>query len=174
MSQFFKSNRIIIVLAVVAVLIAFNLQTSSTKSKLETDFETWLESYENLPSEARANAGAAHVTIKSKIPAFQISWQLQEGNDSSANDKLRRILDLLREANLYSVGKVTDVSESSDGLVLTAGDAKNVFRVMLSEDDILSNVKAQNMLKLFQIYSAEKAAVPASSSSPFATSPSQL
>ena len=71
-----------------------------------------------------------------------------------AEARILRILNLLRQSNLFSLEEDSEIAPQPSLKVLVS-DGEKEFEVAIAEKDISHNVSAQSMLKLFQVFSTE-------------------
>ena len=147
-------KKIAIIALTVIALIVFNRSSVSVKSAEQVDFESWLVGVEKVFQSAEPlpeTEGVITVRVKSEIRSRPFEWTLSSSNSSpDQNDKLLRILALLRESNVFT-GPLGSRSTNSNRIQIDVNQGQRSFSALITEEDVALNVKAQNMLKLFEL-----------------------
>lgn len=151
------TRRSIVVALTLILLIAINSNARPAKTETESKYESWLKQTESLLSSPdNSPAGVPLVVIRATaLRAGQpIKWELSSSNEVfDRNDQLVRLLDLIREGNIFG-NKATSASSDPELFTITVEDAKSSFKTTVSPKDIESNLPVRNMLKLFEVYAA--------------------
>ena len=142
--------RIVVVIVAITIFIVFNASFRSERAPLQNDFDSWLKSTKEKITTSIESAPPVAVTLRSERPEFAAHWRiaLTEGGDP---ERLVRILDLAREANIFS--KAT--SRELQPLRLTVTDGSREFVATLSPSDVNGDVATGNLIRLFQLYAVE-------------------
>jgi hypothetical protein len=149
------ARRSIVAALTLLLLIAVNSTARPGKSDSETKYESWLQQTESLlDSTDNSPAGVPLVIIRATAnkDGRPIKWELTSSNETlTRNDQLVRLLDLMREANVF--GKKDFVPIDQPGhFVISVEDAKSSFKATLGPKDLEESLPARNLLKLFEVY----------------------
>jgi hypothetical protein len=146
--------RICLGLAVIAVLLAINLSKTPAKSIQQAEFEMWLMGQEELLEQAGHQPDfVSPVTLRlfSLAPDKNVDYRLSASSTLGARRALR-LLQLIREADLFSASKWETDPGIWPGFSLLIEDGQRVFKTQLRDREIEDNIPAKTMLKLFQVY----------------------
>jgi len=140
--------------AIVIMLVAVNLRGGPAKSSLQAQYEIWLMQKEPELS-APANPEAPDPGISLRLISREKGQEGDYRLAGTAGDrqKLLRLLQLVREANLFSLSKWKTGMENWPGISLMISEGERTFRTQFSFEDVEDNLPARNLLKLLQIYS---------------------
>ena len=151
------ARRSIVAVFTLTLLIAVNSTARPSKSERESQFESWLKQTEPLLDSAD-NAPAGVPLIIVRVNAARngqpIKWELSSSNDSiERNDQMVRLLNLMREANVFSKNDSPNANPTENFLI-SVEDARSSFKASLGPKELEQNIPAQNLLKLFEVYSS--------------------
>ena len=137
-----KSKLVLLALIVLTVLV-YNWNEGSRKSSAQLDFEKWLNAVE--PELAPSNES---------IPQLSLSLVNRDLNlnlivDRDNRDKVLRLFQLLREANLFSLH---GLAATPDKFQLKISSKNKEFQIAFDKNQIKKNMPARNFLKLLQLY----------------------
>lgn len=151
--------------AAVLALILFNLSIiPKKKTAVQSEFDEFVSTIEpKLHNPALTDTPLPVLVIKADAPERSLHMQLSigPGSDRTGSEKVVRILEMAKEANLFSManrepGEIQFVIETE----------KKAFRAAFNSADIDRNSQALAMLKLLQIYSQTDFAPAAPSETP--------
>ncbi|MFM1847771.1 MAG: hypothetical protein RL417_1245 [Pseudomonadota bacterium] len=142
--------RLVVLVLTGAILVLFNASYRSERAPLQNDFDSWLQSTKETIATSLETAPQISVSLISQHPDFKADWRisLNQGGDP---ERLVRILDLAKEANVFSRSR----SEDRNALRFLVSDGSREFATSLSPSDIGANVEAGNLIRLFQLYAVE-------------------
>ncbi|MDC0358421.1 hypothetical protein OAO01_06360 [Oligoflexia bacterium] len=172
MKRFLYNSAVIVTIAV--VLYVYNSNLGPQKSAMQREYETWLQGTEvDLFYRRSSKEATPRITIKllSSLPTMPGTWTLalSPKNDSkSMRDKIIRILQLVREADLFA--RKDRPQQLDQMLTFVIEGSGKTFQSYIFKDDTKSNVRLQTLMRLFKIYTAEMVE-PKSAIASIATSP---
>lgn len=139
----------IIVLSLV-VLAIFNTNLRPGISEEQAQYNQWLASVEatspNLPPVA--------LRLWRTDDAAGPDWKLKSSSDAQLSEHILRLLQLVREAELFSKEKIAKPGFEQGFINLEIEGLERHFLARVPEAFIRSNIRAQNLLRLFQEYSS--------------------
>jgi hypothetical protein len=149
------SKPAVIACAIVAVLLFFfNGRSARFETVEQRNFEQWLE-VQDRPERTTAPASAPVTNLvvslsgKRALDEPPIRWELRSSEGEEARERALRILQMAREANLFSIG-VSSVGEI--GLTLEVQEEGRVFRTVITDQITATNLRVATLLRLFQEY----------------------
>lgn len=149
---------------VIGVLVLFFLLSlalgrgGATKSSVQIAYEAWLQSINPVTRTGEFEVGKKEpitVELRSNLSSLQADWKLTEKFGPMPDQKIFRILELIKEAELFETGRAVVDSDNIPGIVVVISEGKTKLAVALDENKVASNVKAMTLLKLFEVYSTE-------------------
>ncbi len=160
----FLSPQVVIGFVVtLAGLIAFNLTRPGLQSERQAAFDTWYSS--TLPSlEVGSDAALASrkLTVKVRMRGAQGStpaseWTLPIQNLGNAEDRTRttRVLQLISEAQVFSLSPAKDPSDERGYLSLSIADGEQHFDTVVALQDVEKDIRLQNLIKLLEVFSSQ-------------------
>ena len=153
-------NRKLIILGLLAfvALLAFNLTRRPLKFIEDAAFTNWASKVEPTLGTA-VGEELPNVSIRIALPAMgknpAVKWHMASSDfvgDSSADsrEKFLRIFGMLKEANLFGLNQST---ESKDAVIVEVLTPEKEFHSSFFPSAVSSNIQAQNLLKLIELYS---------------------
>jgi len=144
------------VLAVIALIVFNRSQPREVRTPAQISFDGWLVEFRERVKQARAAASAPPpIVVKLTSPAPGAAPELSFAlTTDTFVDKMLRLLELTREANLFSRYPGNDAAK----WVFSIEDGASTFAASLSYKAVESDVQAANLLKLLQVYSQLAAA----------------
>lgn len=140
--------KIAILILTVVFLLLVNPFAESKKGRLQNDFDLWLNASRDTLSKPSLDAPPSlEISLKSDSPSRVFSWQIRASADPVVNQKILRLLQQAREANLFDIE-----SKSPKEVTLEIRDNGNDFKSSFSFADIKNNIKAAVFLELFEEY----------------------
>jgi len=140
--------KIAILALTAAFLLVVNPFAESKKGRLQNDFDSWLSaSRDVLLNSSFDEPPALEISIKSDSPSRLFSWQMKASQDPKVNQKILRLLQQAREANLFDIA-----AGKSKEVTLEVKDGDKAFISSFSFAEIKDNVKAAIFLQLFEEY----------------------
>lgn len=125
------------------------------KAATQLHFEQWLSSYEARIDESELSE-IPKISVELVSDPNSLNFSVRSEDTQDKHDQMLRLLQLTREADLFSL----DNSASSSDFKLTLKIGSKTFVSSLLNDDIISNVPAENLFQLLQIYVAQETAKP--------------
>jgi hypothetical protein len=154
------------VLIVLLVILLFSRSLPPSRSEQQQGFDKWLEAKEKVLNEISAHAldetRGARLNAADPMPVLTLqfvnqkeagpaSYKLVTTGSSKSIEKALRLLQLMREADLFSIGDRSDFSRQSERYVLvTVQDGDTLFKSSIREGDLGGNMQALLLLKLFK------------------------
>lgn len=142
------SYKIIWASSLITVLVLYNICVTPRRSALQLRFDGWLTS-----------RPAAVVSLRGSLAGEPLEWRLDAKESSRRADQVLRVLELVRESNIFSksarpVSELTD-AKAREGLLLEASDERERFSAQITPALIAKTPALQIMMKLVDIYSRE-------------------
>ena len=148
-----RSFRLGLFAAAALLLVFFNLRSGKVTSVEQREFEAWLSAQDDpmKPVEDAPLPSSVTVSLNGyrRLGDPPIAWQLRSADGPEARDRALRILQMAREANLFSV---TDRPGPEVPLVLEIQEGDKIFRAGISDAIVERNMRVATMLRLFQEY----------------------
>lgn len=143
--------RLIVIIVAAILFIVFNASVRSERAPLQHEFDSWLQLTRETIATSTETAPPVTISLSSERPELVADWRisLAEGGDVA---ELLRILDLAREANIFS----KTASRESQPLRLSVTDGSREFVAALSPSDIAGDVAMGNLIRLFKLYAIER------------------
>jgi len=138
--KLYKGSLIAVLLAIAVV---YNFQTVKFKSVTQYNFESWLSTLNNQSPES-LDQEIESVTIEGRFNNILFSLKSTTPSDT---DSITRILDLLKEADIFSLP--SDKSLSGDEIFVKSRN--NSFATSISKDEASKDHKIQLLFKLLQL-----------------------
>lgn len=142
--------------AVAFLIFAASYQSVPVISSAQVEFERWLSAREEqsrLSPEAFQAGSPVVLRIVSPSPNRYLSIQLRSSSRSET-ERVFRILELLREANVFSTSAWHSDEMKWPGISIVIEDGGRTFKTQLGEQDIQTSVRLKTMLKLLEHYAA--------------------
>ncbi len=134
-----------------AFLLLVNPFAESTKGRLQNDFDVWLNASRDSLSRPLPDAPPnLEISLKSDSPQRFFSWQIRASADPVINQKILRLLQQAREANLFDIE-----SKSRKDVTFEIKDNDRGFKTSFGFSDLRENVKAAVFLQLFEEYAGK-------------------
>ena len=156
--MFRKIRLILFVLLTVTGLWIYNLQAASDRLARQREFDEWVEEIRPIISSAKNKFENDAVQLRLEMPKSEGQVAPDLLSSSSHEVTVLRILDLLKEANLFSVRPASGVS-ASDLFSLSVKTNNQQFTAHFSNQDISNNVRAQNAITLIKLYAQNPVAL---------------
>lgn len=159
--------------AVIAVTFAALPHSERIRTVEESEFDVWSSSVlgtQEAPGQTVAALPRLTVVLGKSTNAER-RLSVDPAHGPTEQQKVSRLLALMREAHLFSLPSAGDTSDDAVSIIVEGSD-KNFAR-NLSVDQIRKNTPAALFLKLFEVYSSEEsqAAVAQSSVQPESSIP---
>lgn len=150
-------------IAIFAIGLGYSLSSNEVRSKEQLEFSAWvneLDSQKRVITEAN-KSDAIRVKVESNIPTIPLSWDILEESNGALDEKVFRVMNLLRESELpLTKGEAPNPDEGS--LNITVSAPGRTVHTSLNENQVRSNLKIMNLLKIIEIYSSAPPPSPAS------------
>lgn len=145
--------RYLSLLAAFLLLVLFNARTAEVDTVEQRQYEAWLSERDRTATPEQSETLPQNLVVSligvRRIGEPPITWQLRSIDSENARERALRILQMAREANLFTVGgKVS----SDAGLVLEIQEGERKFTVGITPQVVEQNLRVATMLRLFQEY----------------------
>jgi|GEM_PF-5802055 len=164
------SAKIVLLGLIVLVLILFSYTLPAPRSPLQQSFDEWLKQEETLLNDMASHPEAQNaanfesagqkLTVSLQVapqpPDLVKNIELTLSAEPRQAANILRLLELMREADIFSIGERAGVKATDRPRVsLNVSHASGTFTAHFEEADIRENVPAQLLLKLFNEYSQQ-------------------
>lgn len=143
--------RLIVIIVATILFIAFNASVRSERAPLQHEFDSWLQLTRETLATSTETAPPVTIALSSERPELVADWRISLAEGGNV-EQLLRILDLAREANVFS----KTASLDSQPLRLSVTDGSREFVATLSPGDIAGDVATGNLIRLFKLYALER------------------
>ncbi len=172
------STKVKVITAIALILIALLFAHSQRpeRSQQQNDFDSWLSVKEQTLSEIASDSKSARATSAlggtSPLPTLSLKMALPESGEVRSyvlgsrstpeqSSKILRLLQLMREADIFSEGSTSGNSDSS-GITISIKDGTVSFQSSLPPKTVQSNLKTMLLLRLFKEFAEQnQESVPA-------------
>lgn len=142
--------------AIAFIIFAANYQGVPVRSSLQAEYEKWLSEREEqfrLSPASFESGPVINLHVLSVSSLHPLSVYLRSSSRAES-ERVFRILELMREANLFSTSRWRGSETSWPGISFFVEDGGRIFRTQLDETEVEASVQAKTMLKLLQIFAA--------------------
>ena len=141
--------------AAFVVLIIFNFRYDSGPSIEVRALDGWIKKLIAFQNEKGEFPSGVLVRLRSEAPDARFDWVVSSSSPETA-ERVLRLLELAREASpkalrIESVGEAELALPSSNEVLLVAHDSESSFEAKISRAEFESNIKLQNLAKVFEL-----------------------
>lgn len=145
--------RYLLLLAAFVLLVLFNVRTADVDTVEQRQYEAWLSERDQtaIPEQSEILPQNLVVSLSGvrRVGEPPITWQLRSIDGENARERALRILQMAREANLFTVGSK---ASTDAGLVLEIQEGEKKFSVGITPEVVEQNLRVATMLRLFKEY----------------------
>jgi hypothetical protein len=140
----------------VVLLYFFNLNLLPLQSQQQYEYEVWLHSIEKQFKRASESKPSIRIRLSSLTPDLKLAWELGSTGEEKDSDNVLGILQLIRATDLFD--RTFDYKQQEDKklLKLSIENGSRHFEAQIAGNQLKSDIQIKNLVKLFQIYAANK------------------
>jgi hypothetical protein len=158
--DFLRSNiKAVSIAAGILFLIIFNLAQDPGPTEAQKDLDQWVSALWAARNKEGTLPPTVSLRLKSVGSEDAINWSIS-ATSSETSDRILRLIELAREASPKGLAEAapSEVSQSlsRDELLLSMEGEGRTFIAKIPREEFESNIKIQNMVKLFQIAESSK------------------